>query len=156
MTATGDDSLESNRDATEHYGREVVRVSRYEPGVTDFFPILTRIVADNPDAIGICDGPIGDQALIVKQARELGYKGVFIGANSGDPVPLVEIAGKEAVEGFLMNDPDYSCDLYPESTRQLYAEFQQIHPGGQFALTQYLGYASIMFYKQAIEENNNH
>ena len=52
---------------------------------------------------------------------------------------MIEIAGKEAAEGYLMNDPDYGSDIYPEATRQLYAEFQQRYPGSPLALTTYLG-----------------
>ena len=148
----GDASLEANRNATINYGAELVHVSRYEAAGSDYYPALTPLVAKNPDAIGICDGGVGDQALIVKQVRELGYTGILIGANHGDPGVTMEVAGVEAAQGLLINEPDYSSDIYPETTRQLYAEYQELYPGAQFGLCQYLGYSAVWFYKQAIEK----
>jgi branched-chain amino acid transport system substrate-binding protein len=136
----------------ELFGAEVVHVSTFEAGTTDFYPMLTQIAAKNPDAVGLAGGPSGTQALIIKQLRELGWEGQFCGSNAGDPGAFVEIAGKEAVEGFLTNEPDYSrADLWPAETVAIYAEFQSLKPGAQFGLSQYLGYGSAMFYKQVIE-----
>ena len=146
-------SVPMSKDAVErNLGAEVVAAVEWTPGMTDFYPLLTPIVAKNPDAIGICSGPVGEQCLIVKQARELGFKGVLLGSNHGDPGPLVQLAGKEVAEGFYQNEPDYSSDIYPATTRALYAEFQQLYPGAQFGLCQYLGFSTMYFYKQAIEK----
>jgi len=144
--------LEANRAAAEHYGRGVVHEATFEIGIVDFYPVLTPLVAKNPDAISLCGGPgVGDQALMVKQARELGYKGLFIGANHGTEDTLVNVAGVEYAEGFMTNAPVYTSEVYPEVVHQLYAEFQQRYAGAPFELTQYLAYGAVMAYKQAIE-----
>jgi branched-chain amino acid transport system substrate-binding protein len=150
--AQGDDSLEANELAALAQGYEIVHTSRYQAGALDYYPALTPIVAKNPDAIAICNGGIGDQDLIIKQVRELGYTGLLIGANHGTEVTTIEIAGKEAAEGLMINDVDYSSDLYPDKTHQLTAEFQERLPGQAFNLTHYLGYSAVWFYKQAIEK----
>jgi branched-chain amino acid transport system substrate-binding protein len=152
-TGLGDQYFEANRAAAEHYGRQVVHEAFFEMGTVDFFPVLTRLVDENPDAISLCGGPgVGDQALIVKQARELGYTGLFIGANHGTEDTLVDVAGVESAEGFMTNAPVYTSDIYPEAVHQLYAEFQQRYGGVPFELTQYLAYGAVMLYKQAMEE----
>lgn len=137
--------------AHEAHGREVIMVRRYPGGTSDFYPVLTPVIAKNPDAIDFDGGSKGEIDLMVKQARELGYTGILAGAAHGDPQSTIDIAGEEFAEGFLCNDPDYSSDLYPESTQQLYAEFQRRHPGQPMALTTYLAYGSVWLYAQAIE-----
>ena len=107
---------------------------------------MTPVAAKNPDAVAV-GGTSGTAALQIKQLRELGWEGQFLGSNAGDPGAYVEIAGKEAVEGFLINEPDYASEVWPEETRAIYNEFQRLYPGAQFGLCQYLGYGSAMFYK---------
>jgi branched-chain amino acid transport system substrate-binding protein len=133
-------------------GVEIVEAVTWVQGITDFYPLLTPIVAKNPDAIGMTDGGVGDQSLMIKQVRELGFKGILVGSNFGDPGPGAAVAGNAAIEGFYQNEPDYSSDIYPQTTRALYAEYQNLYPGAQFGLCQYLGYSAVYFYKQAIEK----
>jgi branched-chain amino acid transport system substrate-binding protein len=121
-------------------------------GTTDYYPILTPVVAKNPDVIDFSGGMKGDMDLMVKQARELGYKGILAGPAHGDPQSTIDIAGAAFAEGFLTNDPDYASDLYPESVRNLYAEFKQRYPGEPMPLTVYIAYGVIMIYVQAMEK----
>ena len=57
-------------------------------GVTDFYPYLTKILKANPDVINLY-GPSEPAAMIVNQARELGYKGGFL---MGDQIKMDEMA----------------------------------------------------------------
>jgi ABC-type branched-subunit amino acid transport system substrate-binding protein len=68
----------------------------------DFYPFLSKALKSNPDYIH-CQLPPGSVALVVKQARELGYKGK-IGYPSGMPGNMKQwqkIAGLEASMGFI-------------------------------------------------------
>jgi branched-chain amino acid transport system substrate-binding protein len=56
-------------------------------GVTDFYPYLTKILQSKPDVINLY-GPSEPAAMIVNQARELGYKGGFL---LGDQIKLDEM-----------------------------------------------------------------
>ena len=152
-TSAGDDNVRYADEAvTRWYNAEVVETARWEPGVTDFYPQLTPIVAKNPDALIICGGGSGEQDLIVKQVRELGFEGQLVGPWHGTEEPLVELVGAEVAEGMLINEPVYWSELYPEATRALYAEYQELYPGADLGLTHYLGYGNTMLIKQAIEE----
>jgi len=134
------------------YGREVIDVTRYQPFSQDYYPVLTPLVAKNPDVIDFAGGMKGDIDLMVKQVRELGYTGLLSGSSHGDTTSTVEVAGAEAAEGFMVNDPDYSSDLYPESTRQLYTEYQQRYGDQPLSAITYGSYAGLMLLVQAIEE----
>ena len=52
--------------ATEEY---------YQRGTTNFAPIITRILASNPDAVDTASSPPGDSGIMVKQLRQAGFKG---------------------------------------------------------------------------------
>src|SRR5215813_12566914 len=59
-------------------GYETVAKEFFERTMTDFNPVLLRILAQKPDVISVLASPAGSVGLIIKQARELGFKGRFI------------------------------------------------------------------------------
>ena len=61
-------------------GITVTTQQGYAAGDVDFKAQLTSIIATNPDAI-LSPNYYQDDGKIVTQARELGYKGVFLGAD---------------------------------------------------------------------------
>ncbi|MBI4186996.1 MAG: ABC transporter substrate-binding protein [Chloroflexi bacterium] len=68
---------------------------------TDFYPVLTTILAKKPEIIDI-SGVTGETlGLLVKQARELGYKGAFAYAGTPGLDEAAGIAGWNALEGYL-------------------------------------------------------
>jgi len=83
------------------HGRELVYSELYEPGVTDFYPHLTKIIAAKPDGLDLCVSLPGQAALIVKQARELGFKGQIFNPVCIDGAELLKVAGKDAAEGYI-------------------------------------------------------
>ena len=66
------------RQAWEAYGGTIVA---HEPanyyGKTDFYPYLTKVVQTNPDLLFLC-GPSAVTANIIRQSRELGFKGRYL------------------------------------------------------------------------------
>jgi len=133
------------------YGRKVTGVVRYQPFSQDYYPVLISVAAKNPDVLDFAGGMKGDIDLMVKQVRELGYTGLLAGSSHGDTASTVEVASAEAAEGFMINDPDYGSDLYPETTRQLYAEYRQ-HYGKPFSAITYGSYGGVMLFVQAIKK----
>lgn len=89
----------------------------YEPNTTDFYPVMTKVVSRKPDQIVLSGVSPGDSPLLIKAARELGYKGVMSTETSGDTKIMQEIAGDYG-EGFLCvgsaNLPDLSSDFMKE------------------------------------------
>ncbi|HWP48829.1 MAG TPA: ABC transporter substrate-binding protein [Candidatus Limnocylindrales bacterium] len=72
----------------------------YEPGTTDFFPVMSKVVKGNPDLIVLSGVAPADAPLLIKAARELGYKGLLSTETAQDIKILNEVAGKYA-EGFI-------------------------------------------------------
>lgn len=77
-------------------GLELVANEFYERGTQNFQAVLSRLLAGKPDVIDTGATPPGDLGLILKQARELGYKGFSIGTTLQDPEVLQKIAGSAA------------------------------------------------------------
>ncbi len=83
-------------------GLEVRGYLMVPPNTKDFYPFLTKALKSAPDYLH-CKMPPGSVALVIKQARELGYKG-YVGYPTGMPSGLEKwqgIAGVEASRGFV-------------------------------------------------------
>jgi branched-chain amino acid transport system substrate-binding protein len=93
--------------------------------VTDFYPILTKILPLKPDALLVItmDEPL---SLLVKQARELGYQGYFL-AYEGTGDKIAELAGPEIDSKFLVVKTFYVLD--PKKMEYLKEAYKKKAPG---------------------------
>jgi branched-chain amino acid transport system substrate-binding protein len=78
--------------ATEYFDRDRV----------DMMPLITRLMAKGVDAIELNGISPATAGLIVKQARELGFKGMFIRSGGPATPEIVALAGPKAVEGMVV------------------------------------------------------
>lgn len=67
---------------------------------TDFTPYLTTVLAGNPDVI-FCGGPSDPTALVIDQARGLGFEGGFIVIDQAKLDDIEVITGMEKLEGCI-------------------------------------------------------
>jgi branched-chain amino acid transport system substrate-binding protein len=72
----------------------------YEPGTTDFFPVMSRVVSNGADLIVLSGAAPADAPLLIKSARELGYNGILSTETAQDIKILNEVAGS-AADGFI-------------------------------------------------------
>lgn len=89
-------------------GGKIVSNEAYLQKDKDFKSTLTKIKASNPEVIFV-PGYYEEAGMIVKQARELGYKGPIIGGDGWDSPKLVEIAGKDALANTYFSN-HYAAD----------------------------------------------
>lgn len=89
------------RNVCNALGLEIVLDEFIDPYEEDFYPILTKILPTNPDFIGMGMIAPGYHALLVKQARELGYTKPLLAPTGSDTAIMLDIAGAEASEGML-------------------------------------------------------
>jgi len=81
-------------------GWETVYTGYYEFGATDFSSLLVKALEYEPEAMDITSAPPGDATIIMKQARQLGYKGlIYTYGSQGDPKLQIELAGLENAAG---------------------------------------------------------
>jgi branched-chain amino acid transport system substrate-binding protein len=72
----------------------------YEPGTTDFFPVMSKVVGEDPDLIVLSGVAPADAPLLIRTARELGYEGILSTETAQDIGILNEVAG-ELADGFI-------------------------------------------------------
>ena len=82
-------------------GLEPVKALYYPHGTRDFYPLMTKALAMNPDFFDIGFTSQSYASLIIKAAREMGFKGMLIAPTIYSVRELVEVAGKENCEGFV-------------------------------------------------------
>ena len=122
---TGWWSLKVETNYVAKLGYEVVAREFFERPVTDFNPLLLRVLAQKPDIISVLAAPAGSVGLIVKQARVLGFKGRFIHLGQMDTSVVACIAGKENVEGTWVHG--YVQTPLPEKIRSWQARYTKKH-----------------------------
>ncbi|MGE5486114.1 MAG: ABC transporter substrate-binding protein [Ignavibacteriales bacterium] len=97
-------------EAFEKMGGKVVAKEAFRSGELDYRAMLGKINKENPDVIFIPTAQ-KEAALAMKQARDLGYKGQFLGGDNWGSPDIISLGGS-AVEGshFVnlasMDDPD--------------------------------------------------
>jgi branched-chain amino acid transport system substrate-binding protein len=74
--------------------------STYEPGTTDFFPVIGRVIRANPNLIVLSGVAPSEAPLLIRAARELGFKGLMSTETAMDAKIMTEVAGGLA-NGFV-------------------------------------------------------
>ena len=87
--------------AANELGLEILSAdSTYEPGTTDFFPVIGRLVEQNPDLLVLSGVAPSDAPLLIRAARELGYQGLMSTETAMDAKIFSEVAG-DLANGFI-------------------------------------------------------
>jgi branched-chain amino acid transport system substrate-binding protein len=90
-------------------GFDVQSSETYERTTQDFVPLLTKVLGTKPDLLDIGTTAPAQAALIVRQARELGFKGTVFSPGLSVLNEIIKGAGTEVAEGSLGQlsvDPD--------------------------------------------------
>lgn len=130
---------------------EMVASVSYDRENTDFTAQLTSIKGKNPDVIFI-SGLYGEAALIVRQARRLGIKAQFFGADGVDSPDFLKNAGASA-DGTLLTTP-FTFGAGGEEASKVAAVFEAefgVAPDTWAALT----YDAMGMIAEAIEKTYN-
>jgi len=109
------------------FGLEVVYDDYYDKGTKDFYPFLTKALAKKPDVFFNAGSPPPEWALRIKQARELGYKGLFMENHPLELETMAEIAGAENLEGLIGIDYVTEGKLASEATKNFRATYIKKH-----------------------------
>lgn len=129
-------------------GLKIVTSASYDRENTDFTAQLTRIKGKKPDIIFI-SGLYGEAALIVRQARKIGIKAQFFGADGVDSPDFLKNAGATA-DGTYLATP-FTFGAGGEEAAKVAAAFEAefgISPDTWAALT----YDAIGMIAEAIEK----
>jgi len=111
----------SQREAKKR-GLEVVFTDRYPFGTEDYYPILTKALDRKPDAIDMAVGVTPWFAAMIKQARQLGFKGpMFASVPTGDIYLLRNLIGKDFANDIFFVEPDLKSPKMPPIIKEIKA-----------------------------------
>ena len=88
----------------------------YQRGTTNFAPIITRILAANPDAVDTASSPPGDAGVIVKQLRLAGFTGPIGRKGGPGTAEILRVCG-----GIDVLKDFYWYEAQPPNTPQMRA-----------------------------------
>ncbi|MCO5072164.1 MAG: ABC transporter substrate-binding protein [Rhizobiaceae bacterium] len=116
--------------------------------VTDFYPIITRIMMQEPDYIELAAMPGAQYALLIKQALENGYSGKFVFSSTMDTGALKKAGVLENTVGSIAA-PAYF--LQPTVAGQRWIDEMNRKTGGNVQAWVSSSYDSLLLLKGAIE-----
>ncbi len=103
-------------------GMEITLDEQFPPDLQDFYPLITKALATNPDAIaGVAGAPPFAKGLL-ESMRQMGFTGPLLtAAGWGDPVQLTHLIEAQYDTDFPMQQPDVTSDLMPDIVKELKA-----------------------------------
>jgi branched-chain amino acid transport system substrate-binding protein len=147
--------MDSSLEAAPRHGLTVVRSEFYDQTAQDFYPLITKILPSNPDAVEFGGFQAGQLCLMTKQLRELGYEG-FILQPALAPIELLrEVAGEENLWGIATDQADYTNPVFPQSLRDLYQRWLEKYASpGETTMNVCVphGYGHLEFLVTAMQE----
>lgn len=131
----------------EALGGKTVLKEYFDHGTTDFYTLLTRLRANQPDGIFVA-AETQDGSLLVKQLKELGVQSKVFGVGSWATNDFVKLAGA-AAEGIYAAVP-YAATMDTPRNRGFVSVYQSKHSEfpGKYAAA---GYNAINIIMDAIE-----
>lgn len=102
---SGQQVAAANEKAYEAVGAKFVAKEFFERERVDFVPLLTRVLAQNIDTFELDGNSPQTAGLLVKQLRELGFKGPIMRTGGDATADIVKIAGKAATENVYVHQP---------------------------------------------------
>ena len=145
-----------DRWAAKQLGVEMITHQFFPEETVDFYPILTKMIAANPDMIIIGLGNPGNVPIIIKQARELGWKGPM-GMTQGavGAVPTVVKMAGEAAEGFVYTTPCHADRKFFSAEENEWMDYWLKRWGEPFMPDVFLGYKQFNLWAQAVKKANS-
>jgi len=97
----------------------------YEPGTTDFFPVMSRVVGSGADLVVLSGVAPADAPLLIKSARELGFKGILSTETAQDIKILNEVAGA-AADGFISVGGASTPEIRSQEMEDFVARYKKV------------------------------
>ena len=120
----------------------------FDPATTDFAPVVTRLLAKDPQIVCL-DTCYSDYVHpIAEQLFQQGYKGQIISCTADFYDQMIAKTSKEFMEGFIFQFPDFddpamnADNVNFDDPNGFFAEYNKRHPGEWGAVS--WEYASIM------------
>ena len=147
--------IEEAKRAAQAAGLQVVGVERYDFGWSDFYSFATAILKHKPDAISMEHCGPDQAALMIKAAREQGFKGPIMSLGSASAVFILAGAGAENSHD-IMADQAYAGDPdAPAAMRDVKKRWEAKYPKEPWVDDALMPWDEVWVLAQAIEKANS-
>ena len=147
-TAYGQGLADEFRKQFEKDGGKVLSFDGITIGDKDFKALLTRIKSDNPQAIYF-GGLYTEAGLLLKQAKEVGFKGKFFSGDGSKTDSLFDVAG-EAADGAYLTITGIPVEYLP-SAKPFLDEYHKRFPGVSVKPFDHFGYEAANIVLAALQ-----
>ena len=110
------------------YGLNWLSAEKFPITTKDFMPFITRALAKNPDIIDTSNtgGDMGAlAALLIKQLREAGYKGIIWMTTPPPPGAVEEVVPEKYLSQVVTNDINWEAPIVSDAYRDLCRRYVQ-------------------------------
>jgi branched-chain amino acid transport system substrate-binding protein len=141
---------------TELLGKHGVKITGteyFKRGDTDFYTQITKLLAAKPDGIYLVTNEDAQNIGLLKQLKELGYKGTLFGASTYNTDNMVKLGGKELLEGLYMEGPVFELVKEKPEVKEWLQRYAKKYnrEGNNFSI---LGYQSIQLLADVFKRAN--
>lgn len=112
------------QEAIKGLGLEVVTIQKFQTTDTDFTTQVTAVLGANADLV-VISGLAADGGNLVKQLRQLGYKGLIVGGNGFNSTNMFPVCGP-LCEGILVAQA-YSPQADNPTNKAFVAKFEEAY-----------------------------
>jgi branched-chain amino acid transport system substrate-binding protein len=107
---------------------EIVFYEALTPGQKDYKSTLTKMKEAKPDVV-FFTGYYPETGILLRQKKEMGWNVQFIGSDASVNVDVLEIAGKEAAEGFHFLSLPLLKNLPAPEAKKFLSDYEQKYGG---------------------------
>lgn len=132
----GKPSVATYSAAFEARGIELVRDALfYDPGTTDFAPIVSSLLAEEPDIFCLDTAYQPSVHALTQELQSQGFEGQLISCTCDGYPQLVEKVGKEYMDGFIFQFPDFDDPMLQQEQvnfarpKEFFDEYVERWPG---------------------------
>jgi branched-chain amino acid transport system substrate-binding protein len=143
-------------DTAKATGFNVIGGETLDYGWTDFYPFMTALLKNKPDAIFIIHGGGPDLVAVeIKAARELGFKGPIISFGSASPLLIPTTVGTENSYDIIFNQAYAAAPEATEMMKEVKKRWEAKYPGEAFVDDALMAWDEVWVLAQAIEKANS-
>lgn len=147
-TSYGQGVAEEFKKRFEAIGGNVTAFEGLQTGDRDFRPLLTRIKGTNPRAIYF-GGMFSEGGILVRQTRDLGFKGYFVTCEANYDPSFIQTAG-DAAEGAFVTFLGSPPELQP-AAKEFIARYKVRYPDELVKSYDHYGYAAASVILESIK-----
>jgi branched-chain amino acid transport system substrate-binding protein len=156
LVVTDDYGMGAVKTYSELYKKKGVKIAAVEymkHGETDLYTQLTKIKNSQPEAVFFGSQENAQLVGGLKQMKELGYKGIYLGNSVWATDDIVRLAGKELLEGVYTESPAYELVKEKPPVQEWLKRYKSRtnKEGNAFSL---LSYQAIQLLANVLKEAN--